>query len=329
MVKKKYPNLHGACIDNFHKLYSADLYEQYGILNYNDQLFRLKIETIATGIYDMTKDEKQPYYKEFYVKNVFNFIWKLNIVVDSTGDFASVFTPNVEFKYNYQKHIVEHAVIFMNPLNFTNIDSIVSAIYHEIKHIFDHTIKITDDIQQKEVLFRDYLIQTYELQDEPLISFTSYNKSIIENTEVSIIYYFSSFIDYVAYSEWSAYLENIDDSYKHDLNNIRRIEFLKNKYKYTYTQIKKFIYLNIQSGNFLLIYYNIEKFINDILTLNNLDTINKKYKQNFKDIYGVNTIQQVLKIYLKRIQKVKTRARKLFNDRYETSDLKDMINEKS
>lgn len=326
MIKKKYPNLHGACIDNFHKLYSADLYEQYGILNYNDQSFRLKIETIATGIYDMTKDEKQPYYKEFYVKNVFNFIWKLNIVVDSTFNFASVFTPGVEFKYNYQNHIVEHAVIFINPLNFTNIDSIVSAIYHEIKHIFDHAIKITNDIQQKEVLFRDYLVQTYQL-DNSEISFTTYNKNLIQNNEISIMNYFKSFIDYVGYSECTAYLENIDDSYKHDLNNIRKINFLKRKY--TYIQIKKFIYLNIQSGNFLLIYYNIEKFINNILTLNNLNTINQMYKQNFKDIYGVNTIQQVLKIYLKRIKKVKIRARKLFNDRYETSDLKDMINEKS
>lgn len=326
MLKKKYPNLHGACIDNFHKLYSADLYEQYGILNYNDQSFRLKIETIATGIYDLIKTEKQPYYKEFYVKNVFNFIWKLNIVVDSTFNFTSVFTPEVEFKYNYQNHIVEHAVIFINPLKFTNIDSIVPAIYHEIKHIFDHTIKITNDIQQKEVLFRDYLIQTYELQDEPEISFTTYNKNLIQNNETSIMYYLSSFIDYVAYSEYTAYLENIDDSYKHDLNNIRRIKFLKSKY--TYTQIKKFIYLNIQSGNFLLIYYNIEKYINDILMMNNLNIINQKYKQNFNDIYGVNTIQQVLKIYLKRIQKVKIRAKKLFYNRYNNSKFERMINEK-
>lgn len=274
----------------------------------------------------MAKNEKQPYYKEFYVKNVFNFIWKLNIVVDSTFNFASVFTPDVEFKYNYQNHIVEHAVIFINPLNFTNIDSIVSAIYHEIKHIFDHEIRITNDIQQKEVLFRDYLIQIYQL-DNSDISLITYNKELIQNNEISIMNYFRSFIDYVGYSEWSAYLENIDDNYKHDLNNIRRIKFLKRKY--TYIQIKKFIYLNIQSGNFLLIYYNIEKFINDILTLNNLNTINQKYKQNFKNIYGVNTIQQVLKIYLKRIKKVKIRARKLFNDRYETSHLKDMINEKS
>ena len=123
--------------------------------------------------------------------------------------------------------------------------------------------------------------------------------------------YFSSFIYYVASSEWTAYLENIDNSYKHELNNVKRIKFLKERY--SYIEIKKFIYLNIQSGNFLLIYYNIEKYINDILELN-LDIINKKYQRNFKDIYGVNTIQQVLKIYLKRIQKVKIRAKKIFNN---------------
>ncbi|MDY4737472.1 hypothetical protein [Terrisporobacter sp.] len=134
--------------------------------------------------------------------------------------------------------------------------------------------------------------------------------------------YFSSFIDYVASSEWTAYLENIDNSYKHELNNVKRIKFLKERY--SYIEIKKFIYLNIQSGNFLLIYYNIEKYINDILELN-LDIINKKYQRNFKDIYGVNTIQQVLKIYLKRIQKVKIRAKKIFNNVYKNSYLEKII----
>ena len=134
--------------------------------------------------------------------------------------------------------------------------------------------------------------------------------------------YFSSFIDYVASSEWTAYLENIDNSYKHELNNVKRIKFLKERY--SYIEIKKFIYLNIQSGNFLLIYYNIEKYINDILELN-LDIINKKYQRNFKDIYGVNTIQQVLKIYLKRIQKVKIRAKKIFNNVYKNSYLEKTI----
>lgn len=134
--------------------------------------------------------------------------------------------------------------------------------------------------------------------------------------------YFSSFIDYVASSEWTAYLENIDNSYKHELNNVKRIKFLKEKYPYI--QIKKFIYFNIQSGNYLLIYYNIENYINDILELN-LNIINKKYQRNFKDIYGVNTIQQVLKIYLKRIQKVKIRANKIFNNVYKNSYLEKTI----
>ena len=134
--------------------------------------------------------------------------------------------------------------------------------------------------------------------------------------------YFSSFIDYVASSEWTAYLENIDNSYKHELNNVKRIKFLKEKYPYI--QIKKFIYFNIQSGNYLLIYYNIENYINDILELN-LNIINKKYQRNFKDIYGVNTIQQVLKIYLKRIQKVKIRAKKIFNNVYKNSYLEKTI----
>jgi hypothetical protein len=134
--------------------------------------------------------------------------------------------------------------------------------------------------------------------------------------------YFSSFIDYVASSEWTAYLENIDNSYKHELNNVKRIKFLKEKYPYI--QIKKFMYFNIQSGNYLLIYYNIENYINDILELN-LNIINKKYQRNFKDIYGVNTIQQVLKIYLKRIQKVKIRAKKIFNNVYKNSYLEKTI----
>lgn len=134
--------------------------------------------------------------------------------------------------------------------------------------------------------------------------------------------YFGSFIDYVASSEWTAYLENIDNSYKHELNNVKRIKFLKEKYPYI--QIKKFIYFNIQSGNYLLIYYNIENYINDILELN-LNIINKKYQRNFKDIYGVNTIQQVLKIYLKRIQKVKIRAKKIFNNVYKNSYLEKII----
>lgn len=319
---KKYPILHGACIDNFHKLYNADLYEQYDILNYEDPTFRLKIEVIATEIYNTTKNATKPYYKEFYVKNVYNFIWKLNIVVDSTFNFLSVFTPEVEFKYNYQNHIVEHAAIFINPLKFYNIDSLVSAIFHEIKHIFDHTITITNDIQQKEVLFRDYLVQEYQLYDKPEITFTSYNKNLIQNNESSIMEYFSSFIDYVASSEWTAYLENIDNSYKHELNNVKRIKFLKEKYPSI--QIKKFMYFNIQSGNYLLIYYNIENYINDILELN-LNIINKKYQRNFKDIYGVNTIQQVLKIYLKRIQKVKIRAKKIFNNVYKNSYLEKTI----
>lgn len=134
--------------------------------------------------------------------------------------------------------------------------------------------------------------------------------------------YFSSFIDYVASSEWTAYLENIDNSYKHELNNVKRIKFLKEKYPSI--QIKKFMYFNIQSGNYLLIYYNIENYINDILELN-LNIINKKYQRNFKDIYGVNTIQQVLKIYLKRIQKVKIRAKKIFNNVYKNSYLEKTI----
>ena len=114
---KKYPNLHGACIDNFHKLYNADLYEQYGILNYEDPTFRLKIEVIATEIYNTTKNATKPYYKEFYVKNVYNFIWKLNIVVDSTFNFLSVFTPEVEFKYNYDSIKVCSMPLVLQPKN--------------------------------------------------------------------------------------------------------------------------------------------------------------------------------------------------------------------
>ena len=43
----------------------------------------------------------------------------------------------------------------------------------------------------------------------------------------------SNFIDYVGISESSAYLENIDDSYKQDLNNTNKIKMLRyNGYSY-------------------------------------------------------------------------------------------------
>ena len=38
------------------------------------------------------------------------------------------------------------------------------------------------------------------------------------------------------------------------------------------------MYRNINNGDYLRIYYNIEKYIKDILKLNNIDYINKKYK---------------------------------------------------
>ena len=95
---------------------------------------------------------------------------------------------------------------------------------------------------------------------------------------------------------------------------------------YSYQQIKSYMYRNINNGDYLRIYYNIEKYIKDILKLNNIDYINKKYKQNFKVIYNVDSIQKVLKIYLKRIQKVKEQSLKLFGDRYEKSHLQILLN---
>lgn len=69
------------------------------------------------------------------------------------------------------------------------------------------------------------------------------------------------------------------------------------------------------------IYYNIERYIKDILEIGNFNNINKDYSQNFKDIYNTNNFRNVLQIYLKRINKVKHQAMKLFNDRYKSSQL--------
>ena len=115
--------------------------------------------------------------------------------------------------------------------------------------------------------------------------------------------YFSSFIDYVASSEWTAYLENIDNSYKHELNNVKRIKFLKEKYPYI--QIKKFIYFNIQSGNYLLIYYNIENYINrrggKMILFNTPSIRDIKHKNFFEQVMEKMCTDIVYKSYGKEV----------------------------
>ena len=64
-------------------------------------MFYAKLLKKIAKSYSQNESYYGQYGKEFYVKNVYNFIWKLNIVVDSTFNFLSVFTPEVEFKYNY------------------------------------------------------------------------------------------------------------------------------------------------------------------------------------------------------------------------------------
>lgn len=319
METKKYPSMIGCSIQRFHGY--PDLYEEYGILNHRDNSYRLKIEVFVDEIYKIKEKYKITYYNEFHIKNVYNFIYDLCIVISPDYNFdGGVFDPNFDFKYNNKTHVVESATIFINPTTM-DVNTIVSCIYHEIKHIFDYTLKAINNNYYQELLFSEY-IRKYQLDLKEL---KDYNPQLIQNDEDTIMNCLSNFIDYVGISESSAYLENIDDSYKQDLNNTNKIKMLRYN-GYSYQQIKSYMYRNINNGDYLKIYYNIEKYIKDILKLNNIDNINKKYKQNFKDIYNVDSIQKVLKIYLKRIQKVKEQSLKLFGDRYEKSHLQILLN---
>lgn len=129
-----------------------------------------------------------------------------------------------------------------------------------------------------------------------------------------------NFLYYIEKSECSAYLESIDNDYKDTLNDIDFIFDLRFN-GYSVQQIKKILYLNGFTSGYLLFYYNIERYIKDILEIGNFNNINKDYSQNFKDIYNTNNFRNVLQIYLKRINKVKHQAMKLFNDRYKSSKL--------
>ena len=66
-------------------------------------------------------------------------------------------------------------------------------------------------------------------------------------------------------------------------------------------------------------------YLKYLIETKNLETINKLYKDIFKEVYNVNTLEKVIEIYIKRIKKVKEQSMKLFNDRYENSFLQSLM----
>lgn len=135
--------------------------------------------------------------------------------------------------------------------------------------------------------------------------------------------YVSNFLEYIQESESTAYLENINEEFHLILNNPQKIRELLLQGN-TYQEIKTKFYYNSYLSGYLLIYSNIEKYLNDMLTIGNFDKINKIYKKEFKEVYNVNNFKSVLKIYLKRIKKVKEQSKKLFNEQYQKSILKQL-----
>ena len=78
--------------------------------------------------------------KEIKLENISKYIKILKIRITLNEDIkGAVFDIYDNFNINPQKHIVETATILINPTDMS-INLIYSAIYHEIKHIFDALI---------------------------------------------------------------------------------------------------------------------------------------------------------------------------------------------
>ena len=312
-IKHIFPNGYGYNPRCTMKPYRG-LYEKFGILDREDNN-RRKIESISKDIYNSGNFYNDIDNKEIKLENISKYIKILKIRITLNEDIkGAVFDIYDNFNINPQKHIVETATILINPTDMS-INLIYSAIYHEIKHIFDALIQETTDVF-KENLFRD-LIFNDKITDA---QFEQYDYTLITPDEKNIMNCIGNFLYYIEKSECSAYLESIDNDYKDTLNDIDFIFDLRFN-GYSVQQIKKILYLNGFTSGYLLFYYNIERYIKDILEIGNFNNINKDYSQNFKDIYNTNNFRNVLQIYLKRINKVKHQAMKLFNDRYKSSQL--------
>lgn len=294
------------------------LNEKYGILD-RDTYFREQLEQLSTYYYDMSRIYEE-YNDSDIIYNLTSWLYKLTIVIKfdyNTDNQPDIYFDHYDnFKLNNDKTKVLSATIVINPMHQTT-DDIYQGIYHEIKHIYDHLIiKSTDAF--KENLFKELIISK-ELDIRKL---TIYNDNLIYNIDTysQLMNIIGNFLFNIEKSECSAYLENIDQEYKTTLNDKALIlQCLRRGYNNKL--IRRLLFRNSLTTNYLQIYLNIEKYINEIIQYKSefFDDINKEYKQNFNDIYNVNSIQKVLDIYLKRINDVKIRARKLFNDRYENS----------
>ena len=290
------------------------LYEKYGILDRDDNS-RLKLESISTKIFNMIKLNNDIDNKEIILTNINKYIKTLKIHITLNDELnGAVFDIYDNFNINMQQHIVETATILINPRHMS-VNSIYYGIYHEIKHIFDYLIQKTTG-PLKENIFRDIIFDNW-IDNE---KFEQYDYTLIVDDEKTIMNCISNFLYYIEKSECSAYLENIDNDYKETLNDEEFIFQLRFK-GFSIKQIKRILYLNRFIGVYLLFYYNIERYIKDIISICTFNNINKDYSQNFKDIYNTSDFKTVLYIYLKRINKVKHQAMKLFNDRYKVSKL--------
>lgn len=293
-------------------------YEKYGIID-RDELCRNKIWNISNQIFKL-KNILSDNSKNIIVNNVNNWLIKLTIILNKNYQFDVVFDNNDSFIMSDNK--ISNAIIKINPINFLSVYDIYSCIYHEIKHIYDHLI-LKIPTQFKELYFQE-LITSYVFD---VNEFAQYDKDIITSdiSDYNVLNIIGNMLFYIEKSECTAYLENIDNIYKELLNDKNFIQKL-NIPVYSYNNVKKIIYFNTYFGDYVQIYYNIEKYLKDILKQKeNYESLNNEYKNIIKEIYGVNTFDKLLKIYLKRIHNVKIRINKLFTDRYVGSLLNKMI----
>lgn len=290
------------------------LYEEYGILD-RDSNVKNKLQELSQKFYriSLMYDE---YEDIISISNLVSWLDELIIEINTEFPYEYVFNVHKEFKIENNK--VKKAVIQINPKIFKNIIDIYSGIYHEIKHIFDVLMLKT------EKPFKENVLRGFLIKDDNIEMFTNYLDFYIDElNDEEIMEFIAKMLIYIEKSECSAYLENIDQEYKDTLNNKELImNLLYNGYKLN--QIKNRLFYNAFTTNYVLIYHNIEKYLNQILE-RDLKVINEKYKEIFDNVYNVRTLEKVIKVYLKRIQKVFEQSRKLYSDRYESSFLKQLI----
>lgn len=305
------------------------LFEKYGVLNFDDYSYQVLINQIVQDIFQHNGALENIYFNDELVLQEYKLEYSLDwckslfIFYDFNNDNVDSFTlTKKEFESDGIKPLfaidnnslsVGSIVIKLN--KSANRTQLRGILLHEIKHLYYYLkTKISTDKSNKDILYQE----GYEFSDgfdffHYIREYYRFNNVLDSLSETEFKDIFVYILYYLNLNECRSMIENINNEIRNHIND-RYLYLISKRYSHEKDKDLNVTYL-IRLSETFAVYYFILLFLTEIKTNNRyLRIYNNQFKDDFNDIYGVNSLNKFCDLMIERVNKeIVDKAYKLLN----------------